>query len=245
MTGNLSAARPVERSMSRATPRDRDAADAYHLRKRQLLGTCLLAVTLGVAACSTDGATPSPDAPPVTVATPEGFGGSVEPGTGTEVVLDLPETGDSGQEFQIPLIIRAGNEPYPWDNATLRIETEGPIIATADIDPADLRPGTSAEGMLTVRPQAGTADELTTGRVSLSLQLRHGDETTTWRGVEFGILADDRTTWLGYVSPEILKLDRLRTLLDAGEISPTEYDDARTEILETVTGTVTVKDPTK
>lgn len=228
--------------MSYATPRDPAPADAFHLKKRHLLTTCLPAIAIATAACSSGGATNAtnlPVAAPVTVATPNDFDdASVEPGTGTAVVLDLPETAPAGEKIHIPMVISAGTEPNPWDSAALRIETEGPITATTDIDTADLEPKTSVQGMVTVRPQAGTADDPTTGRISISLELRAGNETTTSRRVEFGILADDRTTWLGYVSPKLLKLDRLRTLLDVGEISPTEYEDARTEILETVTGTV-------
>lgn len=246
MVGNRSADGPVEVSMSLATRTDRPAADSFHGRKRHLLRTCLLAVTIGVAACSSSGAvnaTPSPVAAPATTATPDDFDDAgVEPGTGTEVVLDLPETSTAGDELRIPLVIRAGNEPHLWDNAALRIETEGPIVATADIDATALEAESTLQGMLTVRLQAGTADELTTGRASVTLELRDGNETTTARRVEFGLIADDRATWLGYVSPKLLKLDRLRSLLDAGEISPTEYEEARTEILETVSGTVETLD---
>lgn len=230
-----------------AFPTRADRPGVFHQNQRLLVISCLLVISLGVAACSSNGAadpTSSPDASAITDAVPDGFDdGSVEPGTGTEVVLDLPDTAPSGQELRIPLVISAGSEPDPWDNATLQIGTDGPITATADIDPAALMPGTSVEGMLTVHPQSGTADELTTGYVSLTLQLRNGSETTPLRRVEFGVLADDRTTWLGYLTPNLLELDRLRALLDAGEISPNEYEDARTQILETVTGTV--DDPTK
>lgn len=199
-----------------------------------LAGICLLAVTLGVVACSSDGA--------VNATSSESRGQSVEPGTGTEVTLELPETATSGRALQIPLVISAESEPYPWDNAALQIETEGPIIASADIDPTALEAGNSVQGILTILAPAGTAEDLTMGRVSITLRLRDGRVTTASRRVEFAVLADEHTTWLGHVTPDLLQLERQRALLDAGEMSPAEYTRARTEILETVTGTG--EDPT-
>ena len=214
------------------------------------MGGLLLAGVVLLAGCSS-GAEPekSPGAAPApTGAIPDEPGDSdgtgdllpVEPGTGTEIVLAPPSTAPAGQELLVPLRVSVALSDDAWTSASIDVTTEGRIAASHDLDMAALVPGRSVEGSLRLQLEPGTSGELSHGVVTLAVELLDGADLADARLTRLQLLADERTLWLGFGGAGDLERARLAALLEAGDISQQEYDEAYAATLEVITGTVEV-----
>lgn len=194
----------------------------------------------------TEGAATS-DAPPVsgidravatsTAAQPD----FVEVSFPTILTLDLPGPSPVGATLLIPLRVTTSDDE--WLQSELVLDVSGDAAAEHDVELSELSVDEPATGILRIAIEPGTADQLNEVDVAITGRSLDGRQSAEVDGVLLALLADESTVYLGYGGHGMLRRERLVSLLEAGDISQSEYDDAYTETYapSTPTGTVTVK----
>lgn len=216
-----------------------------------ILGVLVGLLLVGAVGCGAGdeapGATGAPGAPSSSTA-PQGAGGDEpgnaggdepgdepggqEPGTGSEVQVELPATTAVGHVVEVQVSVAVGSHEPTWNDAVLSVATEGPASATVRVDVAALAPGGEVHGTVALDIPPGTDDAAALTQVTITLRLKDGDEAVVTRAALLTVLADDQQAWFSRGSEGEVRRARLDDLLAAGDISQAEYDAARAATLE-------------
>lgn len=159
-------------------------------------------------------------------------GGGDEPGTGTEVTIEVPDTTGVGQAVDVPITVAVGADEPAWTDAALSVATEGPASATSFVDVAALVPGGVVRGAAELEIPPGSDEAPAVTRVVISLNLSDDGTTVVTRAVDLVVLADDEQAWFSLGSEGEARRARLDDLLAAGEITRADYEAAKAETLE-------------
>ncbi len=162
--------------------------------------------------------------------------------TGTAIALSPAAEVPAGSEVAIPVDVSIDPASQGWSAADVRVEIDGPITHRLDLDVSSLSSGAAQQGSLTLDVGRPAADELTTGVVRVLLELLENETVVDARVSQMAVVADQQRIWMGFGSVGDLQRTRLDQLLADGEISQSDYDEAYAATLETVTGSVEVKD---
>ncbi len=197
------------------------------------VGLVVAVLLASLTGCGSDGGEPGPTATPTVSGSgqPDGGGGD-EPGTGTEVTVEVPDTTGVGQTVEVPITVTVGAHEPPWTDAALSVATEGSASATSFVDVAALAPGGVVRGGAALQIPPGSDDAPAVTRVVVTLTLSDDGTTVVTRAVNLVVLADDQQAWFSLGSEGEARRARLDDLLAAGEITRAEYEAGRAETLE-------------
>lgn len=202
------------------------------------VGLVVAVLLAGLAGCGPDGADLGLTTTP-TVSGSEQPGGGDEPGTGTEVTVEVPETTGVGQVIEVPITVTIGAHEPPWTDAALSVVTEGPASATSFVDVAALAPGGVVRGGAELQIPPGSDEDPAVTRVVVTLNLSDDGTTIVTRAVHLVVLADDEQAWFSLGSEGEARRARLDDLLAAGAITRAEHEAATAETRESApVGTV-------